>query len=93
MKSFPFPDDLIKLQQQWTAAYQRLADRPGQGGAELRRELIVLSCRISAYPYWEGSGWSTAGRVELRQAAEAADRAAGHRRGGFAAAGPGARSR
>ncbi|WP_411103816.1 hypothetical protein [Streptomyces sp. cmx-4-9] len=80
MKSFPFPDDLIQLQQQWTATYRRLADladRPGHGAAELRRELIVLSCRISAHPYWEASGWSTAGRVELRRAAEAAASGAG----------------
>ncbi|MFJ4777977.1 hypothetical protein [Streptomyces sp. NPDC088762] len=93
MKSFPFPADLIKLQQQWTAAYRRLADRPGHGEAELRRELIGLSCRISAHPYWEASGWSTAGRVELRQAAEAAQRGAVHARDRFAAAGAGARSR
>ncbi|MFF1556259.1 hypothetical protein [Streptomyces sp. NPDC058279] len=74
MKSLPFPDDLIRLQQRWTRTYNLLALRPdgSGGGAGLRRELIRLSCRISAHPYWRGGGYSGARRVELRRAAEAA---------------------
>ncbi|MFF3788308.1 hypothetical protein [Streptomyces sp. NPDC001933] len=43
--------------------------RPAVGAAELRRELIRLSCLISSHPYWAGRGWSMAGRVELVRAA------------------------
>ncbi|MFB8038911.1 hypothetical protein ACFC5Z_39635 [Streptomyces sp. NPDC056004] len=42
---------------------------PTAGRRELRRELIRLSCLISAHPYWAGRGWSLAGRVELVRAA------------------------
>ncbi|WP_405497348.1 hypothetical protein [Streptomyces sp. NBC_00096] len=82
MRLFPFPDDLIALQHEWTAAYRLLAGRPRLGTAALRRRLIELSCRINVHPYWEGSGWSTAGRVELRRAAEAAAGLGGAGRGG-----------
>lgn len=72
MESFPFPDDLIQLQQRWTRTYNLLAMRPERGGAELRRQLIRLSCRISAHPFWLRGGYSGVRRVELRRAAEAA---------------------
>ncbi|MGW7099722.1 hypothetical protein [Streptomyces sp. NPDC054838] len=67
-----FPDDLIHLQQQWTRTYNLLAVRPERGGAELRRELIRLSCLISGHPLWRAGGYSAVRRVELRRAAEIA---------------------
>ncbi|MFE7268917.1 hypothetical protein ACFU9B_44735 [Streptomyces sp. NPDC057592] len=69
MASFRFPDDLIALRRRQIRVYNRLALRPAVGAAELRRELIRLSCLISAHPYWAGRGWSLAGRVELVRAA------------------------
>ncbi len=70
MTSFRFPADLISLKRQQTRAYNQLALRPTVGAAELRRELIRLSCLISSHPYWAERGWSTAGRIELFRAAE-----------------------
>ncbi|MFD3549186.1 hypothetical protein ACFWUW_26885 [Streptomyces sp. NPDC058655] len=49
--SFRFPDDLISLKRQQIRAYNQLALRPAVGAAELRRELIRLSCLISSHPY------------------------------------------
>ncbi|MEV5204493.1 hypothetical protein [Streptomyces sp. NPDC053720] len=66
---FRFPDDLIDLKRRQIRFYNRLALRPAVGAAELRRELIRLSCLISAHPYWAERGWSMAGRVELSRAA------------------------
>ncbi|MEV6734555.1 MULTISPECIES: hypothetical protein [unclassified Streptomyces] len=70
MTPFRFPADLISLKRQQIRAYNELALRPTVGAAELRRELIRLSCPISSHPYWAERGWSTAGRVELFRAAE-----------------------
>ncbi|MFE5679740.1 hypothetical protein ACFQ7B_38530 [Streptomyces erythrochromogenes] len=67
---FRFPDDLISLKRQQIHTYNQLALRPTLGAAELRRELIRLSCLISSHPYWAERGWSTAGRIELFRAAE-----------------------
>ncbi|MBT2467708.1 hypothetical protein J7E97_07450 [Streptomyces sp. ISL-66] len=69
MAHFPFPDDLVSLKRQQIRIYGRLALQPALGTAELRRELIRLSCLISSHPYWERGGWSTAGQVELHRAA------------------------
>ncbi|MGW1848777.1 hypothetical protein [Streptomyces sp. NPDC001966] len=69
MTSFRFPSDLIDLRRRQIRIYNQLARRPDCGAAELRRELIRLSCLISAHPYWAGRGWSMAGRVELVRAA------------------------
>ncbi|MDD9383115.1 hypothetical protein M8Z33_42015 [Streptomyces sp. ZAF1911] len=71
MPHFHFPDDLIALKQDQIRIYRRLALQPALDTSGLRRELIRLSCLISAHPYWEQRGWSTAGQVELHQAAEA----------------------
>ncbi|MET9466102.1 hypothetical protein ABZY44_15155 [Streptomyces sp. NPDC006544] len=71
MAHFPFPDDLVTLKRQQIRIYGRLALQPALGTAELRRELIRLSCLISSHPYWEQGGWSTAGQVELHRAASA----------------------
>ncbi|WP_327310036.1 hypothetical protein OG730_43490 (plasmid) [Streptomyces sp. NBC_01298] len=70
MSHFPFPADLVALQREQLRIYRQLALQPALHTAELRRALIRLSCLISAHPYWEQRGWSTAGRVELRRAAE-----------------------
>ncbi len=70
MTHFLFPGDLVDLKRRQIRVYNRLALRPAVGVAELRRELIRLSCLISSHPYWEEHGWSTAGRVELFRAAE-----------------------
>ncbi|WP_405533794.1 hypothetical protein OG592_43330 (plasmid) [Streptomyces avidinii] len=70
MTPFHFPADLISLKRQQVRAYNQLALRPTMGAAELRRELIRLSCLISSHPFWAERGWSTAGRVELFRAAE-----------------------
>ncbi|MER7466822.1 hypothetical protein [Streptomyces sp. NPDC097981] len=70
MTSFLFPGDLVALKRRQIRVYNRLALRPAVGAAELRRELIRLSCLISSHPYWEEHGWSTAGRVELFRVAE-----------------------
>ncbi|MCX5115499.1 hypothetical protein OOK13_45210 [Streptomyces sp. NBC_00378] len=69
MTSFRFPVDLIDLRRRQIRIYNQLAHRPTIGAAELRRELIRLSCLISAHPYWAVRGWSMAGRVELVRAA------------------------
>ncbi|MFE7045971.1 hypothetical protein ACFU9X_43260 [Streptomyces atratus] len=69
MTSFRFPGDLIALRRRQIRIYNELALRPDVGAAELRRELIRLSCLISAHPYWAEHGWSVAGRVELVRAA------------------------
>ncbi|MFB0631636.1 hypothetical protein [Streptomyces sp. AB3(2024)] len=71
MPHFHFPDGLVALKQDQIRIYRRLALQPALDTAVLRRELIRLSCLISAHPYWEQRGRSTAGRVELQQAAEA----------------------
>lgn len=68
--SFRFPADLISLKRRQIRTYNQLALRPTVGAAELRRELIRLSCLISSHPYWAERGWSTAGKVELFRAAE-----------------------
>lgn len=72
MAPLPFPDDLIRLQQQWTRTYNLLAVRAEQGGAELRRELVRLSCEISGHLFWSAHEYSAVRRVELRRAAETA---------------------
>ncbi|MFD4916995.1 hypothetical protein ACFWNR_27805 [Streptomyces virginiae] len=71
MPHFHFPDDLVSLKQDQIRIYRRLALQPALDTAVLRRELIRLSCLINAHPYWEQRAWSTVGRVELQQAAEA----------------------
>ncbi|MFI5987333.1 hypothetical protein ACIBEA_41490 [Streptomyces sp. NPDC051555] len=70
MTPFRFPDGLIRLKREQVRVYNQLATPPAVGAAELRRELIRLSCLISSHPYWAERGWSTAGRIELLRAAE-----------------------
>lgn len=66
-----FPAELLATQRQWYVIYYRLA----AGGPEsqrqtaiLRRQLLRLSVRIAAHPYWE-SDPSPAARMALKQTA------------------------
>ncbi|MEV0889460.1 hypothetical protein AB0J03_37480 [Streptomyces microflavus] len=68
MDRFPFPDDLIRAQQQWHDTYRALAAPRPRRTAELRRRLLLLSVRIYWHPFWSTpDGWSPAARVELRR--------------------------
>ncbi|WP_411118348.1 hypothetical protein [Streptomyces sp. 058-1L] len=68
MDRLPFPDDLIRAQQQWHDTYRALAVPRPRRAAELRRRLILLSVRIHWHPFWSTpDGWSPAARVELRR--------------------------
>jgi len=46
----PFPADLTRAQQEWSATYRQLAQRPGR--TELRRRLYRLSGQLFFHPYW-----------------------------------------
>ncbi|WP_189315523.1 hypothetical protein [Streptomyces brasiliensis] len=60
-----FPDDLVQAQQEWTAVYRQLADRPGH--TPLRRRLSELSTTVLFHPHWQERGGRTPGALwELR---------------------------
>ncbi|MCX4547187.1 hypothetical protein [Streptomyces sp. NBC_01565] len=65
-----FPDDLLRLQHDWTRTYNRLAYRPATGAAELRAGLFALTVRIDSHPHWRTAGWSREGRTRLWKAAQ-----------------------
>ncbi|GAA5607960.1 hypothetical protein [Streptomyces griseus] len=68
MGRIPFPDDLIRAQQDWHAAYRALAVPRPRGATELRRRLLALSVRTHWHPFGSTpDGWSSAARVELRR--------------------------
>ncbi|WP_369249441.1 hypothetical protein [Streptomyces sp. R41] len=46
----PFPADLARAQQEWSATYRQLAEQPGR--TELRRRSYRLSARLFFHPYW-----------------------------------------
>lgn len=52
MESFPFPDDLLRAQQAWHAAYRELAAPRPRHTTVLRRRLLKLSVRIQWHPFW-----------------------------------------
>lgn len=58
MPHFHFPDDLLRLQHDWTRTYNRLAYRPATGAAELRADLFALTLRIDSHPHWRTADWS-----------------------------------
>ncbi|WP_317445645.1 hypothetical protein [Streptomyces collinus] len=60
----PFPDDLAQAQQEWSATYRELAERPGR--TELRRRLYRLSAQLYFHPYWQQRRPSPAPWWELR---------------------------
>ncbi|MGW9460860.1 hypothetical protein ACWG5N_33470 [Streptomyces globisporus] len=69
MDRYPFPDDLIRAQQEWHDTYRALAVPRPRHATELRR-LLLLSVRIEWHPFWlTPAGWSPAARVELRRLA------------------------
>ncbi|MCX4657257.1 MULTISPECIES: hypothetical protein [Streptomyces] len=68
MDRLPFPDDLIRAQQQWHDTYRALTVPRPRRAVELRRRLLLLSVRIHWHPFWSTpNGWSPAARVELRR--------------------------
>ncbi|MFB8245284.1 hypothetical protein ACFY3O_11655 [Streptomyces sp. NPDC001046] len=62
-----FPDDLVRVQREWSATYRQLADRPGR--PELRRRLHRLSVRAFFHPYWRQRRPTPAAWWELRELA------------------------
>ena len=60
----PIPADLAQAQQEWSATYQHLAERPGR--TELRRRLYRLSTQLFFHPYWQQRRPSSAAWSELR---------------------------
>ncbi|MFI5863697.1 hypothetical protein [Streptomyces sp. NPDC051546] len=72
MQYIRFPDDLLALATAWLCTYEAMAVLPAGTGTSLhRRQLIRLSCAISAHPFWAMPGRSTAARVELLRQARA----------------------
>ncbi|MFB6656474.1 hypothetical protein ACFCZ4_35100 [Streptomyces microflavus] len=68
MGRLPFPDDLIRAQQQWHDTYRALTVPRPRRATELRRRLLALSVRIQWHPFWStAAGRAPAARVELRQ--------------------------
>ncbi|MFF3726850.1 hypothetical protein ACFYYM_31290 [Streptomyces erythrochromogenes] len=69
-----FPEDLVALQQRWTGIFNRLAAGTRADGHELRMELLRLSFRLDAHPYWATTeaGWSREARRALQHFASAA---------------------
>ncbi|GGO54666.1 hypothetical protein [Streptomyces lasiicapitis] len=55
------PDDLVRMQREWSATYAQLAQQPGH--TALRRRLLKLSMALARHPL------SPAKRAELRQRA------------------------
>ncbi|MFG2942289.1 hypothetical protein [Streptomyces sp. NPDC048282] len=62
-----FPADLARAQQEWSATYRQLAERPGR--TELRRRLHRLSTQLFFHPYWQQRRPSPAAWWELRHPA------------------------
>ncbi|MFJ5302598.1 hypothetical protein [Streptomyces sp. NPDC088350] len=58
------PHDLAQAQQEWSATYRQLAERPGR--TELRRRLYRLSAQLFFHSYWQQRRPSPAAWWELR---------------------------
>ncbi|MER6239077.1 hypothetical protein ABT185_23930 [Streptomyces clavifer] len=66
MERFPFPDDLVRAQQEWHDTYRALA--LPRRTTELRRRLLALSVRIHWHSFWSTPpGRTPATRVDLRR--------------------------
>ncbi len=67
--SYAFPDDLLKAQRDWYAAYRQLAQEENPSRTTvLRRTLQRLSVRITTHPYWATvPGRAPAARMALKQ--------------------------
>ncbi|MEU9240259.1 hypothetical protein [Streptomyces sp. NPDC048385] len=59
-----FPADLTRAQQEWSATYRELAERPGR--TELRRRLYRLSAEVFFHAYWQERRPAPAAWWELR---------------------------
>ncbi|MFJ6354830.1 hypothetical protein ACIQKB_35905 [Streptomyces sp. NPDC092046] len=62
----PFPADLVRTQQAWTATYTALAAAGTGSTTVLRRRLLRLSVALWWHPWWAASGAGPAARIELR---------------------------
>ncbi|MEV1062878.1 hypothetical protein [Streptomyces sp. NPDC050263] len=60
----PFPADLARAQQEWSATYRQLAAQPGR--TELRRHLYRSWTQLFFHPYWRQRRPSAAEWRELR---------------------------
>jgi len=70
MERFPFPEDLVRAQQEWHNTYRALAFPRPRRATELRRRLLALSVRIHCHPFWSTPpGRTPASRVDLRRRA------------------------
>ncbi|WP_111609299.1 MULTISPECIES: hypothetical protein [unclassified Streptomyces] len=68
MDPFGFPDDLVRAQQAWNAAYRALAVPHPRRATVLRRRLLRLSVLLHTHPFWSTTpGGASAARVELRR--------------------------
>ncbi|MFF3558231.1 hypothetical protein ACFYXL_33010 [Streptomyces tsukubensis] len=69
----PFPADLLETQTAWYRTYRHLAENATNpsGTAAHRRQLLTLSARIAAHPYWDTPAGTPAARVALKETARA----------------------
>ncbi|WP_406346441.1 hypothetical protein [Streptomyces sp. NBC_00648] len=66
MDRYAFPHDLLMAQTAWCAVYGQLATT-AEGGAAHRRQLLELSRRITAHPFWQTPAGTPAARVALKE--------------------------
>ncbi|MFD7713724.1 hypothetical protein ACFV6E_32215 [Streptomyces sp. NPDC059785] len=69
MNATDFPDDLVRTQLAFNAAYDALAASRRRDTAALRRRLLRLSVRLWWHPYWDTARAVPAARTELRELA------------------------
>ncbi|MFJ8648912.1 hypothetical protein ACIRNI_22670 [Streptomyces sp. NPDC093546] len=71
MDAHDFPLDLLRAQTSWYTAYRRLADPASAISPTVgRRELLELSSRIAAHPFWSSPAGTPAARMELKELAQ-----------------------
>ncbi|MFE1383519.1 hypothetical protein ACFW6S_31690 [Streptomyces sp. NPDC058740] len=70
MERDPYPQDLIRTQQAWTATYAALG-ASGSDNTTVRRRLLRLSVALWWHSYWTASGVGPGARVRLRGLARA----------------------
>ncbi|MFI9050922.1 hypothetical protein [Streptomyces sp. NPDC053427] len=64
-----FPPDLVEAQTAWYATYELLATASADGTVAHRRQLLQLSRRIAAHPYWQTPSGTPAARTALKELA------------------------
>ncbi|WP_327311819.1 hypothetical protein [Streptomyces sp. NBC_01243] len=67
--TYPFPDELVRAQRDWLAAYRQLAEPRPRHTTVLRRRLLDLSAQVQWHPFWSTPPGTPAARVELRRLA------------------------